>query len=177
MVPPTELLAHWQAAEPEVREAGRAWYPGALAVCREIAGDAVPVEAVVRVMALLSPRVSWKWCITWTREMVEAYVAGRPIPAVSTMGNRMKAWSELHGEPALSGQKVTAFAAAILGDTEAVVIDSWVLRSVGLKPESKVTRFRQRWITDAYTQAASLAGETPRDMQAIVWCAIRGAAA
>ena len=177
MVHPTELVAHYEATDAATRDAGREWYPNALALCQAIGGDAVPVDTVARVMALLSPRVSWKWCVEWTRVIVEAYLAGLPIPAVSTMGNRMKAWSELHGEPAISGQKVTAFARAILGDTEAVVIDSWVLRSVGLKPEAKVTRFRQRWITSAYTEAASLAGETPRDMQAIVWCAIRGASA
>jgi hypothetical protein len=127
-------------------------------------------------MAILSPRTSWRWNVRWTQMIVDAFLQREAMPAVSTMANRLKAWSELHGRPALSGQKASAFARAIAGDSDAVVIDSWVLRSVGLSPKKTVTRHRQRWITSAYVEAALLAGETPRDMQAIVWCAVRGAA-
>jgi hypothetical protein len=172
----TGLLAHYEAADPAVRDAGRQWYPNALALCSAIGSEGVPVDTVARVMGILSPRVSWRWCVEWTLTMVNAYLDGLPCPAVSTTANREKAWRELHGEAAMSGPKASAFAAAILGDTDAVVIDSWTLRSVGLSPKAKVTAHRQRWITSAYAEAALLAGETPRDMQAIVWCAIRGAA-
>lgn len=171
------ILERYAAAPAAVIEAGRLWYPRARDLCEEIGGGIVPVETVARVMAALSPRVAWHWNIRWTRQVVAAYLAGEPMPAVSTTGNRSKAWRELHGERVLSGQKTTTFAKAIIGDTEAVVIDSWVLRTVGLAPEAKVTPFRQRWITDAYIEAAAQVGETPRDLQAIVWCQIRGAAA
>jgi hypothetical protein len=125
-------------------------------------------------MSILSPRVKWNWCVRWTRDIVGAHLASETVPAVSTGANRAKAWSELNGEPALSGPKTSTFTRAILGDTDAVVIDSWTLRTVGLRPDAKVTANRQQWITAAYTEAAAIVGESPRDLQAILWCAIRG---
>jgi hypothetical protein len=167
------LVNHYRT-NPDVHDVGRAWYPDARAFCESIANEAVPVETVARVMAILSPRCFWRTCREWTQRMVAAFTNGEPMPAVSTMRSRTRAWSELHGQPALSGPKVEAFARAILGDHSAVTIDSWVLRTVGLQPEAKVTPHRLRWITAAYAKAAEEVCETPRDMQAIVWCAVRG---
>ena len=171
------LAAHYHGTSPEEREIGRRWYSGAYEICREIAGDAVSPATVARVMATLSPRCTWAVCIRYTRAVVEAFLAGADgPPPVSTTRNRNRAWAELQGQDAMRGQKVTAFARAIQGDMQAITIDSWVLRSVGLKPDAKVTRHRQRWITDAYHRAARLVEEAPRDFQAIVWCALRGKA-
>lgn len=171
----SDLLTQYEAAGP-FRAMGREWYDAAHERCAAIAGPHLPVETVARVMAILSPRCFWQTCVTWTEAVVQAYLAGHPVPAVSTGANRSKAWRELHGEAALSGPKIDAFARAILGDHTAVVIDSWTLRTVGLSPVVKVTPKRQRWITAAYTEAAEKVGETPRDMQAILWCAVRGRA-
>jgi hypothetical protein len=168
------LVARYEGTDDLMRETGRRWYPDALAKCEEIGAGLIPVPIVARVMSILSPRVKWDWCIRWTRDIVVAHLEGEVMPAVSTGANRTKAWSELNGKPAISGQKVSAFVRAILGDTDAVVIDSWTLRTVGLKPDAKVTANRQRWITAAYTEAAAIVGESPRDLQAILWCAIRG---
>lgn len=170
------ILRHYESAPEPVRTAGRLWYPQAQEACRHIGMDIVPVETVARVMAILSPRCLWKTCVGWTRVMVGAAVSGQPLPAVSTAGNRRKAWAELHGELAVSGPKTTAFARAILGDEQAVVIDAWILRVFDLQPEQKVTGKRQREITAAFTEAAAVVGETPRDLQAIVWCVVRGKA-
>jgi hypothetical protein len=171
------LLDHYRAAGDELQTLGRAWYPTAAELCAEIGQGEVPVETVARVMSILSPRCFWRTCVRWTRDMVEAHLQGGPVPAVSTTRNRMKAWRELNGEVGLSGPKTSAFARAILGDVQAVVIDAWTLRSVGLSPTAKVTPHRLRWITAAYAEAAAIVNETPRDLQAIVWCAVRGSAA
>lgn len=168
------ILAHYRTANETVVEAGRRWYPDAFRLCVEIAGDKYPVETIARVMAILSPRAMWVTTVAWTRAIVAAHAGGDECPAVSTGSNRAKAWSELNGEPARMGPKTTAFARAILGDRSTVVIDSWILRTVGLKPEAKVTPARQRWITEAYVEAAAHAGESPRDFQAVVWCSVRG---
>ena len=169
-----QLVALYEATSDEVRSAGRTWYADAFETCRRLAGDRLPVEAVVRAMAALSPRSMWSGNVSITTRMVRARLANGAVPSVSTRANRTKAWRELGGEPALSGPKTTAFAAAILGDPEAVVIDAWILRAVGLNPVAKVTAYRQRWIGDAIREAAAIVGETPRDFQAIVWCAVRG---
>lgn len=168
------LVDRYLQTDELMRETGRRWYPDALAKCEAIGAGLVPVPVVARVMSILSPRVRWDWCVRWTQQIVGAHLASEVLPAVSTVRNRTRAWSELNGVPALSGPKVSAFTRAILGDTDAVVIDSWTLRSVGLSPKAKVTPHRQRWISAAYIEAAEIVEETPRDLQAIVWCAIRG---
>jgi hypothetical protein len=171
------VLRHYERADEPLRQIGRLWYPQAQTTCRSIGMDIVPVETVARVMAILSPRCFWSTCVDWTRQIVGAALSGQPMPAVSTKANRAKAWAELHGERSVSGPKTTAFAEAILGNESAVVIDAWTLRSVGLSPTAKVTPHRLRWITAAYAEAAAIVNETPRDLQAIVWCAVRGSAA
>jgi len=177
MSPVDGLVRLYEATSTEQRDEGRGWYDQARELCRQIGRGRIPVETVARVMAALSPRVYWATNVAWTEQVVAARFSGHMVPSVSTTANRRKAWAELDGEDALSGQKTKAFAAAIAGDTDAVVIDSWILRAVGLAPTAKVTRHRQRWITAAFTEAARIVGETPRDFQAIVWCSIRGTAA
>lgn len=170
-----QIIDRYRAANEDIRNAGRQWYPNALSLCEEIAADDVPVSTVARVMAALSPRTHWATNVRWARSIVDAFRRGdTEPPPISTVVFRNRAWLELNGTPALSGPKTSAFAAAILGDTEAVTIDSWILRSVGLKPNAKVTPKRVREITAAYAEAAAEAGETPRDLQAIVWVQLRG---
>ena len=171
------ILIQYEAADESVREVGRGWYPAALSLCERISGGRIPADRVARALAVLSPRAMWRTNVQWTETITGAYLAGEALPSVSTMSNRHKAWRELDGEDALSGQKTTAFAKAILGDHDAIVIDSWILRVMGLKPDAKVTPLRQRWITAAFHEAARITGETPRDLQAIVWCAVRGRSA
>lgn len=169
------LVDQYHETDAMTREIGRGWYDDARAKCEAIGAGVVPVTIVARVMSILSPRVKWDWCIRWTEQTVGSFLSGHVAPpAVSTGANRAKAWLELHGTAAISGPKTTTFVKAILGDPDAVVIDSWTLRSVGLKPDAKVTPHRQRWITAAYAEAGAIVGESPRDLQAILWCAIRG---
>jgi hypothetical protein len=77
------------------------------------------------------------------------------------------------GYDALKGPKTNAFARAIAGDENAVVIDVWMLRAVGIEKKSpNQTQYRE--MANAVTKVANELGMTPRAMQALIWIVVRG---
>jgi hypothetical protein len=77
---------------------------------------------------------------------------------------------------ALNGLKTNAFARAIAGDSDAVVIDVWMCRAAMLDTDSpNVGQYRM--LSDAIRIVAREFGLTPRTVQALIWIIIRGGAA
>lgn len=66
----------------------------------------------------------------------------------------------------IRGPKISAFAAAILGDPDAVPVDRWMYR-VGKQP---VTRRGRLWIVEGVTTLARYYGISPAEAQAAIWC-------
>jgi hypothetical protein len=79
------------------------------------------------------------------------------------------------GFQALKGLKTNAFAKAIAGDEQAVVIDVWMLRAVGIekKTPNQTLYFE---LAEAVKKTAFDFGMTPRAMQALIWIVVRGSA-
>ena len=83
--------------------------------------------------------------------------------------------SLLLGYQALKGLKTNAFAKAIAGDEDAVVIDVWMLRAVGIERKTpNQTQYKE--LEDAVKKVAFDNGMTPRAMQALIWIVVRGSA-
>lgn len=166
------LLAAYFDAAPADLEAGRTWYPAALAECRRVARivpDFTPRQ-IAGVMAALSPRVQWHRNLQGTRQIVQTGSTSVGLPL-----SRERAAAILAGGrplDVLGGPKVRAFYRAITGNTEATVIDVWAARAAGVP--APTTSADYATLTETYRAAARLVYETPRDFQAIVWCAIRG---
>jgi hypothetical protein len=77
------------------------------------------------------------------------------------------------GYDALKGLKTNAFAKAIAGDENAVVIDVWMLRAVGIEKKTpNQTQYKQ--LADAVAKVAFDNGMTPRATQALIWIVVRG---
>jgi thermostable 8-oxoguanine DNA glycosylase len=77
------------------------------------------------------------------------------------------------GYDALKGMKTNAFARAIAGDENAVVIDVWMLRAVGIEKKTpNQTQYKE--LANAVTKVANEFGMTPRAMQALIWIVVRG---
>jgi hypothetical protein len=82
----------------------------------------------------------------------------------------------VQGFDALKGLKTNAFARAIAGDTDAVVIDVWMCRAANLDSDSpNVGQYRM--LSDAVREVAAEFGITPRTAQALIWIIVRGGAA
>jgi hypothetical protein len=79
------------------------------------------------------------------------------------------------GYDALKGLKTNAFARAIAGDEQAVVIDVWMLRAVGIEKKTP-NQSQYNDLANAVKKVAFDYGMTPRAMQALIWIMIRGSA-
>ena len=84
--------------------------------------------------------------------------------------------AKVSGFDALRGLKTNAFARAIAGDTDAVVIDVWMMRAAGMDNDSP-TKGQYREISDAVRIVTAEFGITPRTAQALIWIIVRGSAA
>jgi hypothetical protein len=82
----------------------------------------------------------------------------------------------VHGFDALKGLKTNAFARAIAGDTDAVVIDVWMCRAANLGTDSP-NKTQYNFLADAVRDAAQIFGLSPRTAQALIWIIVRGGAA
>lgn len=168
------LLARYNGADAGTVDRGRRWYDAARKECRSIARDSgYSFKQVAAVLAITSPDAQLSTNIRWTREACANHgaTAGRyptaQLPKIrAALGNRR--------DPGryVTGPKVSAFYAAIVGETDSLVIDRWASFAAGGPRDVPAAKDR-RAIHAAYLAAAELTGETVRDFQAIVWIACR----
>jgi hypothetical protein len=78
------------------------------------------------------------------------------------------------GFDALNGQKTNAFARAIAGDNQAVVIDVWMIRAAHLDASKSVNKTQYNTLSDSVRKVAKEFGITPRTAQALIWIVVRG---
>lgn len=72
----------------------------------------------------------------------------------------------------LRGPKTEAFRRALLGDKDAIVIDRWMLRAMGMG--EKVTARGYRDAEERLREVAAVIGEGAACVQARIWTGIRG---
>jgi len=156
---------------------GRAWYPSAARYARGIGRrTGTPTAAVALAMACLSPRNPWRWNVQDAAALATWCAAGRTgeRPTCTTFASNVdRAVDALqHGAETWRGSalKVRSFVANILGDGDAVTVDVHATRAATFG-ERDVPRTDAEYvaIADAYRAVAAETGETPRDLQAIVW--------
>jgi hypothetical protein len=153
----------------QVEQASK-WYLDAETVAREVATNlGVSLEVGATVVSAFSPRERW------SRNVTNAITFSLGEEVRGVLGNNLRmanAALEL-GYEALKGQKTNAFARAIAGDENAVVIDVWMLRALGIEKKTpSQTKYDE--MAKAVTTVATKHGMTPRAMQALIWIVIRG---
>ena len=78
------------------------------------------------------------------------------------------------GFNALKGLKTNAFARAIAGDKDAVVIDTWMIKAAGMESSKGVNKKEYKELSLAVTEVANIVKLTPRTTQALIWIIARG---
>lgn len=145
---------------------GRSWYSDAY---RELDAYAAKRRLhtgyVVDVLSILSPRVPVSLNIALMRDYVERRDTSR------LMGSRRKALETYEKTGEFNGPKINAFARALKGDAEAVVIDTWMYRAAGFPSNPKKSDYAR--CETIVRSAAREVGETPRETQASIWTGIR----
>lgn len=147
------------------------WYRQSRRTARGLArkhGTTVATSAGV--IAALSPRIQWK-----TNVMGADHILGGGNTGPGFNRNVEKALRIREGERPLSvlgGPKVRAFYRAIMGDKDAVVIDVWMWRAMGLQPGE----MPYEKAAELVRRCAEEQGLPVADFQALVWTAVRGGA-
>lgn len=152
------------------------WYDREASVLSGLASElGLPDEAILGAAAILSPGTGWYPLVrtglrTW---YTSGGVLGPYYPS-----NREKAWDWLTswadgvdpGDPP-AGRKVQAFYRALLGDSDAVVLDRWSLRACGQAQDPGPVGWDSA--LRAHRTVAELTGHDPRDVQARAWVLYR----
>ena len=154
----------------QVEQASK-WYLDAERVAAQVARNLdSTLEVGATVVSAFSPRERWTNNVT----KAISYSLGNHIPGFKNnmlMANNAIAF----GYDALKGPKTNAFARAIAGDEQAVVIDVWMLRAVGIEKKTP-NQSTYNELASAVKKVAFDYGMTPRAMQALIWIMIRGSA-
>ena len=157
-----------QATMQQVEQAS-VWYHEAQDVARTVADNlSLDIERAACIVAAFSPRERWSVNV---RKSIE-YSMGR-IPSGLSNNIAMADASLVHGFDALKGLKTNAFARAIAGDSQAVVIDVWMMRAANMDTDSP-NKSQYLALSDAIRKVASDHGITPRTAQALIWIIVRG---
>lgn len=153
-------------------EAASRWYHDAHDVARIVADNlSCSIEVAASIVSAFSPRQSWALNV---RNAI-AFSKGEDVKCLTN--NLTMARNALTmGFDALKGQKTNAFARAIAGDDDAVVIDVWMMRAA-MMPTDSPNKTQYAFVSDAIRDAAALFGITPRTAQALIWIIVRGSAA
>jgi hypothetical protein len=169
-----EYLYHncvMQATLAQVEQAS-VWYHEAQEVAEDVAEImGVSLEVGASIVSAFSPRERW------ATNVAKAYAFANGKPVAGLQNNYRMAQAALeNGFDALKGQKTNAFARAIAGDTDAVVIDVWMIRAAGMDASKGVNKSDYNMLADTVRNIASEHGLTPRTAQALIWIVKRGSA-
>lgn len=154
-------------------EQAATWYHDAEDVAEEVARNLdTTLEVGASVVSAFSPRERWS---TNVSKAIAYSLGGRPKGLQNNLAMADAAIEK--GFDALKGQKTNAFARAIAGDTDAVVIDVWMIKAAGMDASKGVNKSQYNMLADAVRNIASEHGITPRTCQALIWIVKRGSAA
>ena len=160
-----------QATLTQVEQAS-VWYNEAQEVAEDVAEIlGVSLEIGASVVSAFSPRERWSSNVA----KAFAFAHGKPITGLQN-NLRMAQSAMTYGFDALIGQKTNAFARAIAGDADAVVIDVWMIRAAGLDASKGVNKTQYNTLANSVRTIAKEFGLTPRTAQALIWIVKRGSA-
>jgi hypothetical protein len=154
----------------QVEQASK-WYVDAERIAEQVARNLdTTLEVGATVVSAFSPRE--RWSVNVARAI--QFSLGEKVTCLKN--NIVMANNALTmGFSALKGMKTNAFAKAIAGDEQAVVIDVWMLRAVGIEKKTP-SQSGYNELVEAVKKVAFEFGMTPRAMQALIWIVVRGSA-
>jgi hypothetical protein len=170
------ILATWEQATAAIREQGAQWYGEAREAAATMAAQSgKSIDVAAAVIAHLSPRTTWARNVAGATSLLLTGEAPGCIGA--NVERARKAIDAADPIATINGPKTRAFAANILGDTDAVTVDVWALR-VALASKTVDEKILARkggyeLVAGAYRAAAAEAGVSPATMQAATWVVAR----
>lgn len=152
-------------------EQASVWYRDAEEVAEDVARNLdTTLEVGASIVAAFSPRERWS---TNVSKAIAYSMGQRPKGLQNNL--TMADSAMVKGFDALNGQKTNAFARAIAGDTDAVVIDVWMMRAAQM-PSDSPNKSQYNECANAVRVIADEFGITARTTQALIWIVKRGSA-
>lgn len=125
----------------------------------------------INILAATSPRNSVKQNLKYSIDIYLAIINNQPVDSIScglaTKQIHKNINRVLNGEP-LSGKKVRPFAAALLGDPNAVVVDTWMIKCFNINRQAP-TPNDLKHITTIINKISTQTGLEPAEVQACLW--------
>lgn len=160
------------------------WYSGCKKMFIEIFGHD-RLELVTKLFAATSINTSLKSNITLFRKAL--YEIENDLPVGNYLPNIQAQLQKVREGKELSGRKISSFQRAMCGDTDAVVVDIWLLRAFGLDrkcmrhtgPHAGLLRSggptpKQYTMIEAYVREESTGhGLLPCEMSSMIWAGCR----
>ena len=162
------FVTYYRNAGPRALTEGAVWYLRARQCARTLSRRYnVPLDTVAAIIAVTSQRVTWKYNLTCTVRALKGQEIRHLGQVVAKVAKLMDGQAPAN---VVSGQKIRAFWRAILGDRDAVVLDSWMMGAIGVKT---LTPKQYEIVANNLRLEAKRAGVAPSTFQAVVWCALR----
>lgn len=171
-----------RASENAVSE-GERWYDDAFALADYLARDTQYARwQTAGLIAVISPRLHWNLNTLYPFIIMDLHASGNrdvtswPSMCVTHPG-REKAFRVLDGDisPVLNGVKVEHFYRSIMGEKDAVAVDTWAARIALGDPSygGGVSKSVYPYFKEAYCLAGEGMGFEPCVAQAVTWCEYR----
>lgn len=179
------LTREWEGDGKDVKpvteshiEAGALWYVDEYHYCESVAKwSGITTRLATVFYAATSPRqrLAQNKALTLEAAMNNGEVSSLPI-VEKFCENAYSLWCK-GADPteALTGRKTYNFARALQGDTEAVVVDVWMMRAAGWDTD-RPTKLQYDAIEWAIRRMARKYGLAPTTVQAALWIKVRGGA-
>ena len=152
-------------------EQAAVWYRDAEEVAEDVARNLdTTLEVGASIVAAFSPRERWS---TNVSKAIAYSMGQRPKGLQNNL--TMADNAMVKGFDAMNGQKTNAFARAIAGDSDAVVIDVWMMRAAQM-PTDSPNKSQYNECANAVRVIADEFGITARTAQALIWIIVRGSA-
>lgn len=144
---------------------GRRWYADSVDdVHAAAASMGVAPDRFAAVLAVLSPRVSVRRNVQHTVRYLRTGTLGADV-----LPSNLVALATYERTGRINGPKTGAFARAVLGDPDALVLDTWIAKALGVPQEKLPNAPIRREAARRFRAVASRTGWTVAETQAAVW--------
>lgn len=146
---------------------GRAWYQSARREIMLAAGMmGTSAKRLAALLSLFSPRVQ----VSRSIRLAFTYARTGTFPP-GTIGSVQAAVLHYENTGEIRGPKTGPFAAALLGDPDAIVLDTWMAKAFRVPQQKIATKNVSTRCKRRIRKVAERLGWTPAEVQAAVWTA------
>ena len=168
------LLEHYENSSSEARAGGAGWYTMAQREAMRMARKhGTTLHRAAGVIAALSPQLQWGVNLRVAEQVLE-YGEAREGCLRSSEEKAVRIQRGERPLAVLGGPKVRAFYRAMLGDSDAAVLDTWMFYALGWPEGGTKSGAHYERAADALREAARRVDLSVPQFQAIVWWHVRG---